>query len=442
MKRLTCLLTMGLVAGALTARQVSLGSVLGNPGAQFTIPVMLDDTAGIASISCQITYDPTMVVLTGVTQGSLAELFPGDFIVMDEPGCLTFLTFRLADNAAEGAGSLAKLAFTLRPGSERMVSGITLASVTIREHTGTKDLTIEDELLPGNGLLQSVASTADCRARLGEQPLTIAAKTQVKSLTLRAGDSLCTADDRSPIVVTDALTAEGEIAILPPERGWATGTYALLKAPTAEVALSLTEAPEGATLTTETDSEGLTTYLLTATVENEIPVTVEEGAPALSAEDAQGIRNLLTNQLTTSGASEILVQGSQEAIELGIDLGLEPESEVVDGVLKAVFQLPTLTVKAFDPQNGRITVCVTPGGKSHVAQTPNATTITGVLHVHGTDTLGGTWRELPDITINLDAYQQAETPGELTVTAQFGNHTFIKVVAGRTSEATTPEQTP
>ena len=438
MKQLMLLLASGIVAGVVAARQVSLGSVLGNPGAQFTVPVILDDTTGIASISCQITYDPTMVVLTGVTQGSLAELFPGDFIVMEEPGCLTFLTFRLANNAGEGTGSLAKLAFTLRPGSERMISGITLASVTIRERTGTKDLTIGNELLPGNGLLQSVAPTADCRARLGDQPLTIAAKTQVKSLALRAGDSLCAADDQSPIVVTDALTAEGEIAILPPERGWTSGTYALLKAPTDALTLSLAEAPEGATLTTETDAEGLTTYLLSATVEGEVPISVGEGLAALSAEDAQGVRALLAEKLADSGASAVLIQGTQEAVELGIDLGLEPESEVVDGVLKAVFRLPTLSVVGFDPQNGTIKVRVEPGEGSLI----KGTIVTGVLHVRGAETLGGTWRELPDITVDLSAYQSAETRGEFQVTAQFGSHTFIKVVAGRTSESTSPEQSP
>ena len=86
----------------------------------------------------------------------------------------------------------------------------------------------------------------------------------------------------------------------------------------------------------------------------------------------------------------------------------------------------------FDPQSGIIRVRVEPGEGSLI----KGTIVTGVLHVHGAETLGGTWSELPEITVDLSAYQSAETLGEFQVTAQLGRHTFIKVIAGRSSALT------
>lgn len=86
---------------------------------------------------------------------------------------------------------------------------------------------------------------------------------------------------------------------------------------------------------------------------------------------------------------------------------------------------------AFEPETGTITVCVTPGAGARIAKIPAETTLKGILHLRGTNALGGSWESLPDLELDLSAYQR--NPGEITLSAQFGSHTFLKVTAGRVS---------
>ena len=420
-----------LIAAPLSAREVSLGQVVCNPGMAITIPVSLDEAQGLAVATVGVNYDPELLLLQRVEQGTLKDRFSFDFTVTEEPGYVGLLSVAPGNIAQSGGGTLAKLHFLVRPGSAAMVAPLALADVRLREETMTADLALAEATIPTAGLVRPLDPSADCAERLGEGTLTVAPSTTLRALTLRTGDSLCAADDQTPIVVTEALTAEGTITVLPPERGWAGGSYALLTAPTADLSLAVASAPEGATLSTETDADtGLTTYLL-ATNTAEGP-TVSAGDIALSEADAQGIHDLLSGVLEAeSGITAIVAQGPQEAIELAIDLGLEPEVSREGSTLTAAFALPTLTVTAFEPETGTITVCVTPGKGTLSATTPNITTLKGILHLRGTNTLGGTWEILPDIELDVSAYQS--NPGEITLTAQLGSHTFLKVTAGRVS---------
>ncbi|MGN0890417.1 MAG: cohesin domain-containing protein [Candidatus Spyradenecus sp.] len=426
MKQIAMTVAAGLMCAALWGREVTLGNVLCNPGGHFTVPILLDDVSDVAAISLHITYEPTVLVLTAVKPGTLREHFAAEFSVEEAPGSVEIMTFGRGQSARTVGGSVAELCFTARPGSEAMTSGLTIANAHVWERTVTEDLSVNNPLVPKSGVLTSASTAADCRARLGEGSLTVAAETAVRALALEAGDALCLSSAQRPIVVSEALTATGALRLLAPEGGWTTARYEVLQAPVAGLTLTLEDPPEDYTLSEET-SGGVTTYVLTASVADEVPIRTED---TLSAEDAQGIRALLGDQL--SGVTEIIAQGSQEAIELGVDLGIAPETTRSGSTLTATFTLPQLAVVGFDPQSGIIRVRVEPGEGSLI----KGTIVTGVLHVHGAETLGGTWSELPEITVDLSAYQSAETLGEFQVTAQLGRHTFIKVIAGRSSALT------
>lgn len=420
-----------LMAARLPAREVSLGQIVCNPGAAIAVPVTLDEAQGLAVATVAVNYDPELLLLQRVEQGTLKSAFSFDFTVTEEPGYVGLLSVAPGNIAQPGGGTLATLHFLVRPGSAAMVASLALADVSLREETMTADLAFAETTTPTSGLVRPLSTTADCAGRLTEGALIVAPNTTLRTLALRAGDSLCAADDQAPIVVTDALTAEGTITVLPPERGWGGGSYALLTAPTADLSLAVVSAPEGATLSTETDAAtGLTTYRLATNAAS--GPTVSAGEVDLSEADAQGIRDLLSGVLEAeSGITAIVAQGPQEAIELAIDLGLEPEVSREGSTLTAAFALPTLTVTAFEPETGTITVCVTPGAGAQIAKTPAETTLKGILHLRGTNALGGSWESLPDLELDLSAYQL--NPGEITLTAQFGSHTFLKVTAGRVS---------
>lgn len=182
---------------------------------------------------------------------------------------------------------------------------------------------------------------------------------------------------------------------------------------TADCAGRLTE---GATLSSETDAAtGLTTYRL-ATNAASSP-TVSAGEVVLSKAE--------------SGITAIVAQGPQEAIELAIDLGLEPEVSREGSTLTAAFALPTLTVTAFEPETGTITVCVTPGAGAKIAKTPAETPSRASSTSVAPTPSAAPGSPSPTSSSTSSAYQL--NPGKITLFAQFGSHTFLKVTVGRVS---------
>ena len=284
MKQIAMTVAAGLVCAALWGREVTLGNVLCNPGGRFTVPVLLDEVSDVAAISLQITYEPTVLVLTAVKPGTLREHFSAEFSVEEAPGSVEIMTFGHGRAMRTAGGTVAELCFTARPGSEAMTSGLTIANVHVWERTVTEDLSVNNPLVPKSGVLTSAATSADYRARLGEGA--VAAETAVKALALEAGDALCLSSAQKPIVVSETLTATGEIRLLAPEGGWTTARYEVLQAPVSGLSLTLDDPPEEYALSEET-SGGMTTYILTASVAGEVPIQSEE---TLSTEDAQGIR--------------------------------------------------------------------------------------------------------------------------------------------------------
>ena len=163
MKRILLLLCL-FTCVILSAQTVRLGNVVGNPKARFTIPVELDHVTGISAAEVLITYNPLVLVLTEVKQGTLQHHFSKDFIVSEEAGVIEIFTFGRENGNARSrvGGSIAELTFAVREGSEGLYSDLTLANVRLREQTFTVDLTKEQMLTPANGMVRSFATDAAC----------------------------------------------------------------------------------------------------------------------------------------------------------------------------------------------------------------------------------------------------------------------------------------
>ena len=174
-------------------RTVSLEHIVCNAGASLSVPIILDDATGIASVYAQINYDPLVLVLTEVEEGNLQQHFSSDFVVTEEPGNIALLTFA-SHNVTEGSGTLAILHFTVREGADALYSDLTLADVQLKEETATKDLSFEYPIQPQNAIVRSFATHADCVDRLGEGAIRVAANTTLANLTLYAGDALTVSD--------------------------------------------------------------------------------------------------------------------------------------------------------------------------------------------------------------------------------------------------------
>lgn len=414
-----------LVAGLAVARTVSLGAVVCNPGARLTVPIEVDDVTGVASVYVRVTYDPLVLALAEVRPGTLQEAFGTDFVTAADAGSTCVLAFG-RENATSGSGSVAELVFEARPGCEGMYSDVALAEARLEERTQTADLTVAVPLEPVNGMVRAFAADGTCETRQGAATVTVAAETTLRRLTLAAGDALeasASAEPR-PITVTEALAAEGTLRILPPEGGWATARYEVLRCPASTPALTLeaAEPPEAWTVTALTEG-GTTTYVLETTVETEIPVLTEA---ELSPADENLLRELLADRL--DGVTTIRAKGSREAILAGLDLGIVPVCSMADGTLTATFELPELRITAFDPATGTAQVRVIPAEGATITQEVR----TGVLQVWATEDLGVEMKAVPDAAFNLQNYVGQGLAG-VTLPEAFrlslGRNLFIKVVA-------------
>lgn len=417
-----------LAVAFIQAQTVSVGNFVCNPGARFVVPIELDDATGLAFASVTVNYDSTLLVLTDVRQGNLESIFDRDFIVTETLGSVLIITFG-RQNATGGKGTIAELVFQARDGSAALYSDITIADVTLREKTVTKDLTIDRPIVPKSGMLRSYAHDATCTNRLVEGSLTVAPETKLAHLSLVAGDALCVSDTQKPIEISSTLTVDGTLKLIAPENGWATATYEILKAPEAGISFDVEGLPEGSELRETTDN-GVTLYTLSVAIDNEIPISAEMN---LLPADQNAIRALLEDEL--ENVSTIEVKGSEEAVLAGIDLGIRPLTRLEDGVLTATFALPKLTVVAFDPQTGLVKMRVEPSDGGTI----KGTIATGVLHLYGTETLSMPMTEVAseNVEIDLTAYQNESTRGEVSFVVQLGRYTFVKVVVGRTTTSST-----
>lgn len=415
------------LAPLLSARTVQLERVICNPGAQITVPLSLDNVQGLAVASVRVTWNPDILVLTSVEQGNLAEHFSFDFTVVDTPGSAEIISSAPANITAQVGGTLAEMNFTVREGSDALYSDLALTEVVLNEETMTQDLTVQQALTPRAGVVRSMAASADCSERLGEGAVVVAADTVLQHLTLAAEDVVQVSDRQTPVVVNGALKTTAPITLRAPKRGWATAKYELLKTTATDVTFTLEGAPPEQYQFSTSVENGVTTYALSVTMDDEVAILPPNGI-ILSPASQNALRELLSAHL--ENITQVKVEGTQAAIEAGIDLGIVPETSAVDGILTASFALPTLAIQSFDPKNGIVKVKVVPAGNATVAKS----VVTGVIHVYGSAKLGEAMTEIASTTLDLSKYLGESTRGEITVTVTLGEKTFVKVVAGKTTE--------
>lgn len=425
-----CLMTLALLmmTVGLSAREVALESVVCNPGSRVCVPVTLDDTQGLAVASFTVNYDPMVMTFAEAEEGTLKDLFSFDFTVLDETGVVTVVLVAPANITASRGGTLAELYFYVREGTEALYSDVALAEVELNEESMTLDLANKQTLTPKGAVVRSFATTSSCADRFGEGALCVAKETQLEKLSLRAGDVLSVSERQVPIVITDTLTTEGALRLRAPNTGWNGRRYEVLTTTNAAVTFAAADLPENYALTTEA-ADGVVTYVLTNTaVEPTIPI---ETAVDLSDADKDAIRYLLAENL--EGITAITVNGSKEAIQVGLDLGIQPKlsrlqlmSADAASTLVAAFALPTLKVTAFDVKTGSIAVQVIPTEGATITKP----VVNGVLHVHGGETLK-TMSPLSNVEINVSDYLTKGKEGSVGFTLQLGDYSFFKVVVER-----------
>lgn len=416
------ILAAALAAGMAAARGVRLDSVVCNPGTRVAIPATLDEAQGLAVVTLTVNYDPLVLDFVEAREGTLADAFSFDFSVAEESGSVTVVAVAPEDIAESRGGTVAEFVFDVRPGSEALHSPLALADVRLEEETLTRDLAHDEAIAPTGGLVRSLAEGGDCLTRLGDQPVVVAAGTTLRRLALADGDALQATAGDDPVTV-EAVEAAAPIHVAPPSGGWATARYELLRCPTPGLTLTLdtADAPDAYTLTEITSADGMTTYVLEATVWATIPVSAET---TLSSADENLLRDLLADRL--DGVREIRAEGTNEAILAGLDLGIVPATTSEDGILTARFEMPTLRIVAFDPQTGTARVRVIPAAGATIARPLD----TGVLQVRAAERLGEAMAPL-EAGVDATGYLDAATLGEAGLTFRLGRNLFIKVVAER-----------
>ena len=416
------ILAAALAAGMAAARSVRLDSVVCNPGMRVTVPATLDEAQGLAVVTLTVNYDPLVLDFVEAREGTLADAFSFDFSVAEETGSVTVVAVAPADIAESRGGTVAEFVFDVRPGSEALHSPLALADVRLEEETLTRDLAHDEAIAPTGGLVRPLAEGGDCLTRLGDQPVVVAAGTTLRRLALADGDALQATAGGDPVTV-EAVEAAAPIHVAPPSGGWATARYELLRCPTPGLTLTLdtADAPDAYTLTEITSADGMTTYVLEATVWATIRVSAET---QLSSADENLLRDLLADRL--DGVREIRAEGTNEAILAGLDLGIVPATTSEDGILTACFEMPTLRIVAFDPQTGTARVRVIPAAGATIARPLD----TGVLQVRAAERLGEAMAPL-EAGVDATGYLDTATLGEAGLTFRLGRNLFIKVVAER-----------
>ena len=425
-----------LMAGAATAFgfTVEVDSFAANPGHVVEVPVRVATASEVAYAAVELKYDPQVVVCTRVEAGALG----GEFAEMiDDAGKLTVrVNF---DDAQKGVtGVLAKVALVVRDGTAGHFSDLAVTRVSAGDASGVRDIFVADPVKISNGMVRSVAATADVK-RL-ESAFCVASATSLASLTLADGDAI-QAGGGAAVTVSGAVVASGAIAVAAPTYGWTSAKYALLTTPTTGLSFAL-EGLDSATITAET-ANGLTTYYATVAIagEGEIVCAAETldattksqirkyAAAAIAKLDLTKDANAAIKTAFESGKT-ITVKGPSGGASVALisDMGLAPAFAVdATGALTMTYATPTLAITSFDPATGKVGIKVTPGEGNLIVANIN----TGYVHVYGTDDLSKAMTLIEQVGFDMTPYLKEETKGEGTLTVTLGTHTFLKVQVGK-----------
>jgi hypothetical protein len=101
-------LALACAAPGAGARELKVPEYKGNPGRTVTVPVVLDDAAGVAGVKARVNFDPNVVTVAGVKPGGLGSAFDLGYEVGDQG-----LLLSLARTEALAAGTARSTAFRL-----------------------------------------------------------------------------------------------------------------------------------------------------------------------------------------------------------------------------------------------------------------------------------------------------------------------------------------
>ena len=417
--------------------QVSVGTYVSNAGKTVTVPVALDSAAGLSYASAKLTYDPQVLVVTKAEAGTLKTLMAEDFVTTDTNGTLVVSIYGSTDaNVMSGSGTIANVTFAVRDGTEGLYSDVTVTDVQLGEKTGVKDVTVNNPITTVNGMIRVMAASAAV-TRL-ENAQTVCADTSLASLELKNGDAIQAGSEA--VKVSGEVTSEtAAIPVKAPTYGWASGKYALLSSPTADLVFALDDNPSVA-FSNEVVN-GITTYYATITVSGEGEITCEGEelasttksqirdytATAISKLDLSNTNNVAIKEAFESGKS-IKIEGPASggaSVALISDMGLAPAPSVdpTTGELKLTYAAPTLEITSFDATTGAVGIKVTPGEGNSIVANIN----TGYVHVYGTDTLGEKMRYVSSVGFDMSKYLKDDSKGEGVINVTLGTHTFLKV---------------
>lgn len=431
-------LALALCAAGARGYTVSAGAYVCNPGASVTVPVSLDDAAGLAHISVRVNYDPQFLVFVRSRQGSLASVFPEGFSVSDNgAGSLLIASFAAAAApAGAGGGSLALLTFSVREGTERLYSDLAIADVDIGDASGVRDLTAGGdarEIRTRNGMIRAFGED-DGAARL-EAPQTVVAGTRLGTLALEPGDAIQAPGPGGGCVrVGRGVEAAGAIPVAAPDAGWPeSGGVALLDAATPGLTFSLAGHASPSPEIVQTDlGGGMYRYALSpggGGAAAPAVMSVDAGETFTAAQEAF-IRSFAAGEAAPAG--DIIVSGGAAAVDAARCLGIAPPAGQPDGAgnVRMSFTLPVLTITEFDVDAGdgggvRLRAKVEPRGGMAIESAP----LPAAIRLQGTPSLRTPMRDLPagDVAIDAAGYLEEATKGRFDCAAPPGSNAFFRI---------------
>ena len=413
------LMCAAVLAAWLDARgaSVQVGTFATNPGREVVVPITLVTTGRVAYAAMELAYDAQVIACTAVEAGEFGGEFTASFA---EAGRIFVKAFREVD--ANGfTGSLARMTFMVRDGTEGQFSDVTIVKIEAGDASGVRDVfAAEGGLATVNGMVRSMGTSA-ALSRL-EQAQTVVAETHVKTLTLAAGDALQASADGLPIVVAEAVSAASSVAVVAPEDGWSDGEYELLRTKTA--GLSFAVAGTTAAVKANANSDGTTTYTLACSATGEELATIDSGTNTLQLLTRNYVRQAVA---ALSGVKKILVKEEDGRIRLAKKLGLSAKVSSVSeaGEVDVEYGEPKMTIIGFDPKTGVVRVRVEPPE----GQTISGEMVIGTVRVMGTKDLNEEMETLGEVKVDASMYQASGTEGEFSCTFSLGDKCFFKVVA-------------
>lgn len=404
---------------ATQAATVSVGTYVCNPGATVRVPVALDSARGLNGISVTLSYDPQVVVCSRVEGGGLAAVFDDDFLVANErAGTASATMLTLGGNVEEDVGgTVATFVFLARNGTAGQFSDVTVTKVELLEESGVRDATVGNPVAISNGMIRVMA--ADAAAARLEGAQTVVADTRLGSLALASGDGIQASDAGTPVEVTGAVSAEAAIPVAAPDHGWATGTYAILRTPTAGLSFaSATNVAERLDVV-ESRVGGISTYTLSVSAVDGLAVVSLDGDLDTSLQAY--VRECVGRP---AGVGTVRVSGGAEAVSLAQAFGIRPAVTLTGGDAEATFAMPTVRITGFDVARRIVTAVVEPGEGNSIAASG---TVLGVIEVLGRDSLASRPAVVDSVQIDLSKYFAPESAGEFDCTVTFGDHRFFHV---------------